>query len=397
MEIDDVLIGSGLSALGAALALAPTRRRVLCVTGPRAGVLETYPGASVPAAYQGEGGLGRYWHGVIPLNSSPGFPSVSREQINGFLSRFYPGLDASSHCADHLFVPYRPIRPHVHLPALAARHPNLILRPGTVERIEERTGGVLVTLYGGETIASRRALCAAGALGTARLLIRSGLIENGGRTVSDHVIGYAGRAPRTSVSGELARPMVRNRHGFILPCHYSADGDVLYLLRPARFDFAELDAGIEKRAVFGLPTSKIMAGLLGRFSAGLIAEAFYNRFGIGRYAPWQSVNYFIEGRDIYTLDGAGDLVAPRVESICELARIASAKLPFDGVETSQRPELYIPSIHLHASLNEAERLRFDPAGAGAIKVIDASALSSIGPGHHSFRMMIAAYNALLPQ
>lgn len=396
MEIDDLLIGSGLSALGAALALAPTRRRVLCVTGPRAGILETYPGASVPAAYHGEGGLGRYWHGVVPLASSSGFPSVSRQQIKGFLARFYPGFDASRHPADTLFVPYRPIRPLEHLRALAARHPNLVLRSGTVERIEEPEGGVRAVLSGGEAVWSQRALCAAGALGTVRLLMRSGLIDNARRTVSDHLIGYAGLVGRESVAEELARPVVRSRHGLVVPCRYSADGGVLYLLRPARFDFAELDAGIEKRAVFGLPTSKIMAGLLGKFSAGLIAEAFYNRFGIGRRAPWQSVNFLIEGRDVYTLVGTGDLVPPRVEKIRELARMAAAKLPFEGVINSRRPELYIPSIHLHASLTEAERLRFDPSGGGAIKVVDASALSGIGPAHHSFKMMIAAYNAVLP-
>lgn len=359
-------------------------------------MLETYPDTNVPAAYLGEGGLGRYWHGVIPLSESEGFPSVTREDIGHQLEIFYPGFVADAFPADSLFVPYRPIRPMAHLDTLAAKHPTFVLRAGTVERIKDGGINAEVHLDDGEILKCREVICAAGALGTVRLLMRSDLIGKNERKVSDHVIGYAGRIRRERLEDAGQISLWRSRHGIVFPCHYSVDRRVLYSIRPARFDFAALDTGIEKRAIFGLPTSKVVAGIMGKLSPGLAAEALYNRFGIGGGARWQSVNYFVEGKGLYTLDEKTNLVPPPLDYIRELAQFAVRSVPFEGLERSRRPELYIPSIHLHASLDPEERERFDPFGNCAIKAVDASRLFAIGPAHHSFKMMIQAYQALSP-
>ncbi|MBP8235290.1 MAG: hypothetical protein KAY22_23620, partial [Rhizorhabdus sp.] len=68
---DDIVIGSGLTALGTVLGL-PAARRVLVIAGPQDGQLSHYQaGRPAPSSYLGFGGLGRYWHGVIPTGLTP--------------------------------------------------------------------------------------------------------------------------------------------------------------------------------------------------------------------------------------------------------------------------------------------------------------------------------------
>ena len=68
MDSDDIVIGSGLAALGTVLGLlAQPERRIVVLCGPVESSFLYYDDRrTVPCAFLGEGGLGSHWHGVIP-------------------------------------------------------------------------------------------------------------------------------------------------------------------------------------------------------------------------------------------------------------------------------------------------------------------------------------------
>ena len=68
MIYDHIIVGSGLAALGAAMATRP-EEHVLVLAGNQEGQFNYYNSArTTPCAFDGFGGLGNAWHGVIPMN-----------------------------------------------------------------------------------------------------------------------------------------------------------------------------------------------------------------------------------------------------------------------------------------------------------------------------------------
>lgn len=388
MEFDDIVIGSGLSAVGTVLGL-PRERRVLVVGGPAIGRSLHYdPGARVPCAHLGHGGLGNYWHGVIPTGGvAPGEDAAEFAQLFRY---FYPGDDLDDRlCEPWLFVPWRAIRPPRVWPRVRAeRGDRLRIAYETVSRfaVEERRVTVHTDagVHGGQ-----RVWVCAGALHTPQLLDRSLEARVSRPTVSDHVICYIGQVDR-SAPGAGALPRVQRTRGGTW-FEASRTETALCTLRPAHFDFRRLDHGIEQRAVFGLPTGSLVRKLLRRASPGLLAEALYNRAGLLQNARIQSVYAQIVVPDAHWLrEGELPLVA-RVEVIQAVVRDARAACLRPHWIASRRPEIFIPAIHLHHSVDVAA-LR--AAGANTpdarVQVVDASVHEAIGPEHHSFRVMVAA-------
>ncbi|HEV7232960.1 MAG TPA: hypothetical protein VGN36_01850, partial [Sphingorhabdus sp.] len=281
MVYDDIIIGSGLSAIATAYGLVSDRRKVLVLTGS-GNNMRFYPKSTVPAAHRGLGGLGQYWHGVIPLSLRHRPWGMTEENWTRLARIFYPSADLETQIGQNLyFVPRRPIRPAMHIERLVADG-RMETVNGDAQSVEiGSSGSISVKILGSEDIlkAGRIWLCA-GALDTPGLLMRSGLLECKDRTVSDHVIGYAGIVPANAESDALMHRIERRADGVIFPFSFDNDCSRFCTLRPARFDFAQLDGGISKRAVFGLPTNRIVSALFGNLSLGLISEAVFNKFGM---------------------------------------------------------------------------------------------------------------------
>lgn len=387
MDVDDIVIGSGLAALGAVIGLERSRR-VLVLAGPREGRFSHYDArGTVPSSFLGEGGLGNDWHGVIPTGWRNNFGGGRDEGFAALFGHFYPRSDAQSRLGrPWLFVPWRPIRPRAEFARLQqARGERLVLSAELATEFRAGARGVEVRTGTGAHRA-RRLWIAAGALHTPALLERSlGAGIARGR-VSDHVACYIGQA-----DGLAAPRIERSREGAFFQAWHGHDADALYTLRPARFAFRTLDHGIEQRAVFGLPTGSAIAKITRRMSPGLLAEAFFNRFGLFPRAPRHSVYAQVLVRDAYAVDGTSlQADAAAIRAATDAAR---AQAPFPGLRPSQRPELSIPGIHLHHSLDLDALAR---AGVGnpsfPVRVVDASVLREIGPEHHSFKMMLAAHD-----
>ena len=148
MVFDDIIIGSGLSALAVAIGL-PRGRRILVLAGPAEGRLIEYPQArGVPCQYLGHGGLGNYWHGVIPFLGDQSVESSSREDFKALLAEFYPAAAADLSVTEPaLFIPRAPIRPQPHWAGLQQSR-NLTLTPGSASLITLQDNGAVVEAEG---------------------------------------------------------------------------------------------------------------------------------------------------------------------------------------------------------------------------------------------------------
>lgn len=393
MSYDDIVIGSGLAALGVVLGL-PADRRVLVLGGPLRGQLSHYDAGRAPTAYLGFGGLGRYWHGVIPTGLNPDPDDVAPADFAALFRYFYPRTDVAMRIGDPwLFVPRRPIRtPAAWATLAAARGGRLQIRHALADCFRADAGGVTVRAEG-DTLSGARLWIAAGTLHTPRLLRASLQGFDGIRpVVSDHVIAYMGQIDRKR-HPEVAAPRVeRAADGFWVPATFNPGGQGLFTLKPARFAYRHLDHGIEQRAAFGLPTGGVIGKLIRAASAGLVAEALYNKLGLFPDSDRLSAYAQILVRDGYEFDPAPALT-PRPEVI-RAATDAVRHDPAwaDVLTPSRRPELFVNGIHLHHSIApEAVRQRGINVAGALITIVDASIVEDIGAEHHSFKIMAAAY------
>lgn len=391
MEFDEIVIGSGLVALGAVLGMAP-RTRVLVVGGPQIGRSIFYGAAGrFPAAHLGLGGLGNYWHGVIPTGAVVDCDN-SADDFARLFRHFYPRTDVAARFgAPWLFVPWRPIRPQSQWQRVqAVRGDAMRLLAATVDRFDMQNSTVQVRTDQGIYRGKRLWICA-GALHTPALLDRSLPMRVSRPTASDHVICYLGQIDRRR-HGDIAPPRrIRTRDGVWFEAAYNRAQTALLTCKPARFAFRTLDHGIEQREAFGLPTGGAVAKIVRAASPGLICEALYNRTGLFGASNVQSVYAQVVVADAHELRGAAAELPVRAEVIRAATDLVRTQLSWPQLTPSRRPDLFMPGIHLHHTVDVARLARLGiNAAAGAIHVLDASVHSSIGPEHHSFKLMVAA-------
>lgn len=391
MVFDDVVVGSGLTGLATVMGLVGRGRRVRVVADYSNGILQHYGTSQTPSAYRGQGGLGRYWHGVIPLSATSDVPV---EKLAALIELFYSSSAVRAHLGgQQLLVPWKPIRPFTHLKRLQENDPNLEIDPRRASALHDEAKGMAVSVEG-ERVLARRVWLAAGATATPGLLATYlGTSADIPRRISDHVIAYGGQVSADEQAAENLRTLRRCRDGLLLPTQYDENRTTLYMLRPAKFEFSELDYGFEQRAVFGLPTSKATAKIAGHLSAGLVAEALFNRTGLGKNARRYNVYFQVAVPTVYDLEANGELGPPDLSLVAKVIAKAREAHPFEQMQMTTKPELFLPGIHLHGSLlsTEQETLKAHPA----LRVVDASNLDNPGPDHHSFRLMALSYDAAL--
>ncbi len=393
MEYDDIIIGSGLAALATALGLA-ARRKVLVIGGPVEGTIHHYDDRrAAPNSAVQFGGLGQYWHGVIPTGPYR-LADIRIEDFARLFAHFYPGSDISRHLGTTgYFVPWQAIRPSREWPRLKAeRGDALMISHDLASRVDISDHGATVLTASGRH-GARRAWIACGALHTPALLDASFSTRLSRGRASDHVICFLGQL-RADRGMPVERPRPRYaRSGFFVRADYTTDASALCMARPGRFSAKVLDQGIEKRFVFGLPTGSAVARLARAASPGLFAEAIYNKTGLFANAAVYNVYAQVNVDGAYDIGASPAALIPRREAIEGAIAKARAAQPYGAsLIATERPAIYLPGIHLHDTLDH-DRLAQSGFGTAAspLKIVDASIMSGIGPDHHSFRMMTAAF------
>lgn len=391
MVYDDLIIGSGLTSVAIAYGLGPNNR-VCVLSGSSHPELQWYDQACrIPCSNTGFGGLGAFWHGVIPMGRTSNFFQTNQDQFRELFSHFYPEPIESRVGKPWLFVPYSPIRPAKHWKKLCAERANLVLMHVKADRIE-RDQGVWTVHVRDTRHRAHRLWLAAGALGTPALLENSPGFAGSARThVSDHVILYLGQLDR-SRHRLLPTPKIeRTASGIWMLGSYDTSGRGLITTKPARFSFATLDHGIEQRSAFGLPTSGLVAKLFSASSLGLISESLFNKLGLFPNADRLSAYAQIRIGDAYQMHLERHGLTPNLQNIQNGIADFRSGLHWPELECTSKPGLFIRGIHLHNSLNLTS---FEQASAnfnGSLFVADPSAIPDIGPDHHSFKAMVNAY------
>jgi len=393
MLFDEIVVGSGLSALGAVLGL-PANRRVLVIGGPASGQFVYYDGGHTnPCAYLGHGGLGTYWRGVISTGGQQNFAGANASYFETFVRRFYPNTDISERLGKPwLFVPWRPVRPKAEWRRLKAeRSDRLVFLHECVSRFTPGARDVSVRTESSTYRAKRVWLCA-GALHSPALLDRSLERRVSRQFMSDHVFCYLGQIDRLRTG--VAPPHVqRTKDGVWFEGRYDDQRRALYTLRPARFAFSRLDHGIEQRSACRHRTGNGLHTILRSGSLGLIAEVLYNNSGLFPNARMQSVYAQITVPDAHRFRSSDAHLSIRrdvVQSSVDDVRTSSAWA--QEMQTSRRPDIFLPSIHLHHSVDVDALARAGVNGpTSRVQVVDASVLRDIGADHHSFKLMVGAF------
>lgn len=391
MVFDDIIVGSGLVALATALGLSPDRR-VMVIAGPKTGRMAFYDQTrNVPSAFFGFGGLGNYWHGVIPTAFRGGIAHGTERDVSALFGYFYPNTEIAGRLgAPWLFIPRRPIRPKLEWSRLR-RDRGDRLEMVFEDGIHFELGDNKVLLRTAtSTILGKRLWIAAGTLATPDLLERS-LGRSGRRaSVSDHVICYAGQLDRAKNEHLPPPNPQRVSDGYWISTFLTDASDALLTVKPARFDNRILDKGFEQRAAFGLKTSSAISKIAAAGSLGLISEAIFNRFGMFADSSMLSVYSQILVRDAY--DFQHDDGTLRLNTRNVLKAISDVVIPWRELIPTQRPERFLKGIHLHHSIDIEELdhvLKSNPHA----RIVDSSPLEKVGPEHHSFYVMARAYGA----
>ncbi|QOZ78445.1 hypothetical protein XH83_25310 [Bradyrhizobium sp. CCBAU 53351] len=390
MVYDDIIIGSGLAALGAAIGLAASRK-VLVIGGAEKAELEFYSDQkSIPCSYTGVGGLGNFWHGVVPTGIEAPYAQESSKELVELFQYFYPRSSIQDRIGRRwLFVPRRPVRPRREWARLSRqRGGNLRFLPLLADRFDIGDSGPTV-FAGAETFKSRRLWIAAGVINSPKIVALSVSPSVRRPFVSDHIICYVGQLEQ-GTPGVSGPRVERTSEGFWLSFERSLDGSALLTRRPARFDYRRLDYGIEQRAIFGLPTNNAIATLLRATSPGLVAEALFNKFGLFPNSRVLSVYAQILVEDALRVSLEDASMTPVHRSAAQA--MARLSLPWPELVKSRRLDLFLRGIHLHHSLDlDAMKTAGLSSDQSTVRVVDASAISQIGPEHHSFYTMARAY------
>ncbi len=392
MVYDDIVVGSGLAALGTVIGL-PKNRRVLILEGKPKGTLSFYNKThGAPCAYSGPGGLGNYWHGVIALGLQSNFGNADSKDFICLFKRFYPHTDIEPLLGrSNLFVPWKPIRPATAFKRLQKERQNQITRcPQHAIRFE--VSDASITVHTTETrFSAKRLWIAAGALGTPALLDNSFEQKISRDKISDHIICYVGQVTQDALATHTLPATKHTCDGVLFPAFYADNYSAICTLKPARFAFRQLDYGIEARSIFGLPTGSVITKLARSCSPGLLSEALYNKTGLFPNAERYSVYAQLPVHDGYKLRTGKYPLEPESETIYRAIEKMHACQPFEQLLRTRRPELFIPGIHLHHSVtNDAlQRININ-SEKSPIQIVDASIQETIGCDHHSFKIMLAA-------
>lgn len=396
MVYEDIIIGAGLASLATAMGLQRSRQ-VLVITGGQEDDITQYDSSSgIPCQNEAIGGLGNYWHGVIPMHSNLLTSHASAEVFKDFFSRFYPRENIEDKVGKPLlFVPLKPIRPKQHwLKVENEFSGRLTFMHTRVSRISRSTlSRWEVHLNNGKSFETQRLWLAAGALGTPCILEKSKGFEKVVRdTASDHLILYAGQV-NLKLNSDVQAPRVqRTPSGYWISEADEFVADALVTKKPAHFSYKRLDYGIEQRSAFGLPTYGVIKKILTAGSVGFVAESLFNKFGLFPNSSMLSVYAQVRVKDGYTrLPNKKELEAnaDKISSRIELFRQEMADAP---ITLSCRPDLYVKGIHLHRTLREEVLPEVGiNCDEGSCFVVDASSVDDIGSEHHSFRLMLNAY------
>ena len=370
------IIGSGVSALGAALGLLDQGVQDLCLIADPRDELQYYAPIQI-LRYLGVGGTSRYWHGVIPTR-----PDIAwRRQI---FTRFFDHR-ADIWSADNLFVPKTPLRTGSQLRNLLSPDQQL---SATAAHIALRGDVFEVTTQDGESLLTRKVWCAAGVIGSLGILSRSGFCSHS-VVLGDHICGFLGMltAPQAEILVGRAVAADRGPDGYSVPCRFSEDGRTLFTLRPAKFEMRDPYRQNRGGPKFAIGRRQMIWDLVKSRSFGRLSEAVALKMGIGFQASMYAVHFQHECLTAHICDGKTETLLPIYDPVSVADQVTKTAADLEvGLGLVPQQHFYY-GTHLFG----AQGLSGLPQG---LHVVDATMTPTIGGGHHSFTQLVQAYRAV---
>jgi|APSaa5957512535_1039671.scaffolds.fasta_scaffold32666_2 hypothetical protein len=373
IKTDYVVIGSGLSALGAVMKLEKEGKKFL-VIGSETRVFDRYPNQQLISSME-FGGASNYWHGVIPLMEN------SLEFLEIF-KRFYSFTPIQSDKVN-LFIPRRPISSKQFLP-----RDNVITQE--VLRISESDiDEYMLELSDGSCVVSKKVIIACGVRYSHKLLLASGLIKKGPAYINDHISGYIGNIKKEKIIELLGQEnlVVRNSKGYIVKAILDEENDILFTFRPALFEMKKERNQLRGGPIYGSKNKiSIVYNLLVNFRIGRLIEAVALKYGFWPNSENYSIHFQVPCSKVHSyVNGAWNVDSNFNELGKKVAQVAKQR----GFNLSRafEKQLFYYGNHLF-------NLQVDKTPShlwNNLVIVDASNVEKIGGTHHSFRQIIYAY------
>jgi len=270
------IVGSGMAALGALKGIEEKNemKNTRLVHSKTSNIKYFESGSSRKSIESlSNGGNSNLWHSVISRFS---YQENITEASSKFFNALYPNSAKSNGLAVYSFIPYFPIRPLKEIQKKKKELKELV--DDTILFVEKDIFDN-VHLHGSKSsYTTENLFLCTGSISSLKLLSDSNIIKTNTSTLSEHLVGYFGQFKGTLNETQI----VLTREGHFKRFHeIKLNNRSLYItLRPANFDFKDLEKANEFRSFFGRNSKSIITSLLTKFNLGLILEAIYNKFGL---------------------------------------------------------------------------------------------------------------------
>lgn len=372
-----VIVGSGLAALGAAMALEEKGVNY-CIVGRDFNSVDVYPNQQLITSSL-FGGASNYWHGVIPLRQ------LKSDLSRSLFERFYD-VELSGCIENKIFIPRRPIRSKEYFCS-----DRVIVED--VCSISEQDGQVKILLSSDQELFARKVVIACGVRATGDLLLSSSLIQEQGISIDDHVCGYVGLMSLKDVE-RICRKKIStsiNREGYEIESILDESAGILYTFRPAHFEMLNKEAQLRGGPVYGKGGKlKAIFEVVRSFKLGRLMEAVSLKTGIWFRPKYVSVHFQAQSEKVHIKDSNAWKISQENYSVLERVKCSSEKIGFSITDGYSEQSTYFGNHLFNLSYNRVNSNIWDN-----ISIVDASSTQNIGGYHHSFSQLVIAYKKLI--
>lgn len=291
MEIESVVIGTGLSSIG--YKLAKSRKsdddNTLYISDPRS-CLQKYKNNQI-LRFVGKWGTSEYWHGVIPLLNT---------DTMVFLNKFY-----KYHCYQmfnlRMFVPLRPLRSKSFFKENDRRI------DGIVNSINFEGDLIKLKFISNsckQEIVCKKLFIAAGVLGTLKIMKNSNLISNDCVKIGDHVCGFIGYISKDNLERVLKEEfkIVRSLSGYSVPYICGDDKKTMFTFRPARYEMLRSENQLRGGPKYSKGKLYLILDMMRKLALGRLFELISLRFGFFFKAKTYSIHFQHEVLNAHCVD-----------------------------------------------------------------------------------------------
>ena len=289
--IDEIIIGSGMGALGL---LKKNKNKNITVIDCE----KEYDNIisknfdKIILEKIGNGGNSSKWHGGISYYQLDR-KDFSKKFSSSLIDIFNLNANTIENILskDYCFIPFYPIRP---LKAFK-RNKNIVNINAHINKIEMKDKYFKLDINNQEILTSNLNLCT-GSISSLNILYRSNLLKSDEVLLSDHMIGYFGQIKLNS-RPNLVKYILKGHLKRSLTINLNDEKNIYLTLRPAYGIFKNIKKAEEFRSFFNDASISIISKLFKKIFSPLILEAFYNKFGVFIHTGTYNLTGHVEIKD----------------------------------------------------------------------------------------------------